>query len=88
MLKASIFSVVGFMIGAGTVETIHWTRSAAQIKPATTVGVPSIDELHFTSRLTHRVYLIKPSKNPFDDGAHWIKRRTQRGLVTPRSRVR
>jgi hypothetical protein len=45
MLKACIFGIVGFMIGAGTVETINWTTSAEQIKPAT-VSMPSIDELH------------------------------------------
>ena len=46
MLKACIFGIVGFMIGAGTVETINWTTSAAQINPAATVSMPSIDELH------------------------------------------
>ena len=46
MIKASIFGIVGFMIGAGTVETVNWTESAAQIKPAATVSMLSIDELH------------------------------------------
>ena len=46
MIKASIFGILGFMIGAGTVETVNWTESAAQIKPVATMSMPSMDELH------------------------------------------
>ena len=46
MLKASIIGIVGFIIGAGTVAIINWTKSEAQIKPAATASMPTIDELH------------------------------------------
>lgn len=45
MLKASILGI-GIMIGAGTVETMNWTKSEPQIKPAAAVSMPSIDELY------------------------------------------
>jgi hypothetical protein len=45
MLKAGILGV-GIIIGAGTVETMNWKKSEPQIKPAATVGMPSIDELY------------------------------------------
>jgi hypothetical protein len=45
MLKSSIIGIAGFIIGAGTVETINLTKSEAQIKPAATVSMPSINEL-------------------------------------------
>jgi hypothetical protein len=46
MLKASMIGIVGFMIGAGTVAIINWTKSDSQIMPAATVSMPTIDELH------------------------------------------
>jgi len=53
MLKASIIGITGFVIGAGTVEVISWTKTEAvpgQVAPTATLGMPSIDELHAKAR--------------------------------------
>jgi len=53
MFKASIFGIIGFVLGAGTVEGISWTRTEAaarQVTSAATVGMPSINELHAKAR--------------------------------------
>jgi hypothetical protein len=51
MLKAAIIGITGFALGAGTVEAISWTKTAArQVAPAAAVGMPSIDELHAKAR--------------------------------------
>jgi hypothetical protein len=52
MLKASIIGITGFVIGAGTVEVIGWTKTEAvprQVAPAAVV-MPSIEELHAKAR--------------------------------------
>jgi hypothetical protein len=51
MLKAGIFVIIGFALGAGTIEAMSWTRTEArQVSPAASVGMPSIDELHAKAR--------------------------------------
>jgi hypothetical protein len=53
MLKASIFGIIGFVLGSGTVEGICWTKTEAgarQVTPAATVGMPLIDERHAKTR--------------------------------------
>jgi hypothetical protein len=53
MLKASIIGIIGFMIGAGTVAAIVWTKSEAahqRVTPTASFGMPSIEELHAQAR--------------------------------------
>jgi hypothetical protein len=53
MLKASIIGITGFVIGAGTVEVIGWTKTEAvprQVAPAAAFVMPSIEELHAKAR--------------------------------------
>jgi hypothetical protein len=49
VLKASIIGIIGFLLGAGTMQAISWTKSVpvpGQVRPAATPGMPSIDDLH------------------------------------------
>ena len=49
MLKASIIGIIGFLLGAGTMQAISWTKGVPapwQVAPTVTLGMPSIDELH------------------------------------------
>jgi hypothetical protein len=49
VLKASIIGIIGFLLGAGTMQAISWTKTVPaprQVTPAATLGMPSIDELH------------------------------------------
>ena len=49
MLKAGIIGIIGFLLGAGTMQAISWTKTVpapSQVTPTATLGMPSIDELH------------------------------------------
>ena len=52
MLKAAIIGITGFVLGAGTVEAISWTKTEVPrpVAPAAPVGMPSIDEFHTKAR--------------------------------------
>jgi hypothetical protein len=53
MLKAGIIGITGFVLGAGTVAAISWTKTEAaptQMTPTAALGMPSIDELHAKAR--------------------------------------